>query len=49
MGTNSAPLLADLFLYSNEADFMHGLFKKNKKKLAPGLSFNFMFHVPLYR
>ena len=49
MGTNSAPLLADLFIYSNEADFMYGLFKKNKKKLAPDLSFNFMFHVPLYR
>jgi hypothetical protein len=25
MGTNCAPLLADLFLYSYEADFMQGL------------------------
>jgi hypothetical protein len=41
MGTNYAPLLADLFLYSYEADFIQGLLKKNEKKLAR--SFNFMF------
>ena len=40
-GTNCAPLLADLFLYSYEANFIHGLLKKNEKKLAR--SFNFMF------
>ena len=34
MGTNSVPLLADLFLYSYEADFIQGLLKKNEKKLA---------------
>ena len=34
MGTNCAPLLADLFLYSYEADFIQGLLKKNEKKLA---------------
>jgi hypothetical protein len=34
MGTNCAPLPADLFLYSYEANFIQGLFKKNKKKLA---------------
>jgi hypothetical protein len=34
MGTNYAPLLADLFLYSYEADFIQGLLKKNEKKLA---------------
>ena len=39
MGTNCAPLLADLFLYSYEADFIQGLLKKNEKKLAR--SFNF--------
>ena len=39
MGTNCAPLLADLFLYSYEADFIHGLLKKNEKKIAR--SFNF--------
>jgi hypothetical protein len=33
MGSNCAPLLADLFLYSYEADFIQGLLKKNKKKL----------------
>ena len=40
-GTNCVPLLADLFLYSYEANFIHGLLKKNEKKLAR--SFNFMF------
>ena len=39
MGTNGVPLLADLFLYSYEADFIQGLLKKNEKKLAR--SFNF--------
>ena len=39
MGTSCGPLLADLFLYSYEVDFMHGLFKKNEKKLTR--SFNF--------
>ena len=42
MGTNCAPLLADLFLYSYQADFIQGLLKKNEKKLAQ--SFNFTFH-----
>ena len=41
MGTNCAPLLADQFLYSYEADFIQGLLKKNEKKLPR--SFNFMF------
>jgi hypothetical protein len=34
MGTNCAPLLADLFLYSYEADFIQGLLMKNDKKLT---------------
>ena len=34
MGANCAPLLADLFLYSSEADFIQGLLNKNEKKLA---------------
>ena len=34
MGTSCAPLLADLFLYSYETDFIKGLLKKNEKKLA---------------
>jgi hypothetical protein len=41
MGTNCAHLLADLFLYSYEADFIQGLLKRNQKKLAR--SFNSMF------
>ena len=31
--TKCAPLLADLVLYSYEADFIQGNIKKNKKKL----------------
>ena len=30
MSTNCAPLLADFFLYSYKADFIHGLLKKNE-------------------
>ena len=41
MSTKCAPLLADLFLYSYEADFIQRLLKKNEKKLA--WSFNFTF------
>jgi hypothetical protein len=37
VGTNRGPLLADLFLYSYEADFIQGLLKKNKKKLTRSL------------
>jgi len=35
MGTNCAPLLADLFLYSYEADFIQGLLKKKRKEANP--------------
>jgi hypothetical protein len=31
MGTTCAPLLADLFLYSYEADFVHKLLQDEKK------------------
>ena len=41
MGTNCAPLLADLFLYSYEADFIQKLLNQKKKKLA--VSFNLTF------
>jgi hypothetical protein len=41
MGTNCAPLLADSFLYSYEADFIQGLLRKNQTKLVR--CFNFMF------
>ena len=43
MGTNCALLLADLFLYSYEADFIQGLLKKNKKKLARFFNFTFRY------
>ena len=39
MGTNCAPLLADVFLYSYEAEFIQKLLKRGDKKLAS--SFNF--------
>jgi hypothetical protein len=39
MGTNCAPLLADLFLNSYEADFIQVFLKKNERKLTR--SFNF--------
>ena len=42
-GTYCAPLLADLFLYSYEADFMQGLLKKNEKKLARSSNFTFRY------
>ena len=32
MGTNCAPLLADIFLYSYEAEFIHSLLSTGKKK-----------------
>jgi hypothetical protein len=41
MGTICAPLVADLFLYSYEADFIQGHLKNREKKLAR--SFNFIF------
>ena len=41
MDTNRAPLLVGLFLYSYEVDFVHGLLKKNEKKLARSFSFKY--------
>ena len=43
MGTNCAPLLADLFLYSCEVDFIQWLLKKNEKKLARSFNFKFRY------
>ena len=42
MGTNCAPLLADLFLYSYENEFLDKLIKKGKRKLAR--RFNLSYH-----
>jgi len=43
MSTNCVPLFSKLFLYWYEADFMHELLKKNKRKLV--WSFNFTFCI----
>jgi hypothetical protein len=43
MGTNYAPLLPDLFLYSYEADSIQGLLKKNEKKLVRSFNFTFRY------
>jgi hypothetical protein len=43
MGTNCAPLPADLFLYSYEVDFIQGFLKKNEKKLARSFNFTFRY------
>ena len=42
MGTNCAPLLADLFLYSYEAEFVQSLLQAGKRHLAQ--QFNFTYH-----
>ena len=39
MGTNCAPLLADILLYSYEAEFIQSLLSTGKKKIA--YQFNF--------
>ena len=43
MGTNCALRFADLFLYSYEADFIQGVLKKNKKKLARSFNLTFCY------
>jgi hypothetical protein len=43
MSTNCAPLLANLFLYSYEADFIQGLLKRSEKKLARSFNFTFRY------
>ena len=43
MGTNCAPLLADLLLYSYEADFIQGILKKNEKKLSRSFNLTFRY------
>ena len=41
--TNCAPFLADVFLYSHDADFIQGLLKKNEKKLARSFNIKFRY------
>lgn len=44
MGTNCAPLLADLFLHSYEAEFIQNLLKDKKRKhLAKSFNFTFRY------
>ena len=39
MGTNCAPLLADIFLYSYETEFIHSLVSEGKRYLASDYNF----------
>ena len=41
MGTNCAPLLADIFLYSYEAEFIQSLLSAGKKRLASQFNFTY--------
>ena len=43
MGTNCAPLLADLFLHSYEAKFLQELSQRKEKKLAQSFNFSFRY------
>ena len=43
VSTYCAPLLADLFLYLYEADFIQGILKKNQKKLTRSFNFTFRY------
>jgi len=43
MGTNCAPLLADLFLHSYEAEFDQELLRKGEKKLAQSFNYTFRY------
>jgi hypothetical protein len=46
MGTNCAPLLADLFLYSYESEFLQKLVKD--KKIHEARAFNFTYRESFY-
>ena len=43
MGTNYAPLLADMFLYSYEAEFVQSLLQAGKKHLAQQINFTYRY------
>ena len=43
MSTNCTLLVADLFLYCQEADFAQGLLKKNEKNLSRSFNFTFRY------
>ena len=43
MGTNCAPLLADLFLYSYEVEFIQTLIKSSERHLAKSFCFTYRY------
>ena len=43
MGTNCAPLLADLFLYSYKNEFLDKLVKEGKRKLARKFNLSYRY------
>ena len=43
MGTNCAPLLVDIFLYSYEAEFIQSLLSAGKKKIASQFNFTYRY------
>ena len=43
MGTNCTPLLADLFLYSYENEFLDKLIKEGKRKLARKFNLSYRY------
>ena len=43
MGTNCAPLMADLFLYSYENEFLDKLLKEGKRKLARRFNLSYRY------
>ena len=43
MGTHCAPLLADIFLYSYEAEFIQSLLSTGRKRLASQLNFTYRY------
>ena len=44
MGTNCAPLLADIFLFSYEAEFIQSLLSTGKKRLASQFNFTYRYN-----
>ena len=43
MGTNCAPLRADIFLYSYEAEFIQSLLSIDRKRLASHFNFTYRY------
>ena len=48
MGTNCAPLLADLFLYSYESEFLQKLVKDKKIHEARAFNFAYRYHISVF-